>query len=141
MKKSSGLHLCDAKDPDTGRYCTCSYISEDQLLKHMRDGTKHKFLRGQSSKDIALRLSAIPGGATAVGSRPDRQSGSTVETWMASPDGTPGSELAICYKRYHRRDRAKPYIKPEKLKSELDRLFKIQPPISVPNKRGRSYGR
>ena len=90
-KRARGVCVCNEKGPTiTGRYCGGEFLDQGRDNQHV----KHMFLQGQSARDIALRMWAAPGGATAVGACPDRLGGTSTarpECLVASPSSTPAS--------------------------------------------------
>lgn len=128
-KRSRGLHLCDLRCPNTGRYCRCDFLSEDGLAKHTRDGGKHcSFPKGLSSRDTMLLTASKAGGPLALGSRPNRMAGSAMHGEIVeSAEGAPGSMAAICYRKFHRPTDRRPYYKPEPTIAFLKEQFEMVP--------------
>lgn len=113
-----------------GRYCTRPFNTYGGLQRHKAGGSPHRFLKNRNIKDEAVHLASTPGGLIASGSRPDRAARGAGVASIPSPASTAGSAAAVCYRKFHRRPRVKPYLKPKKLHLELRRLFEIKPVIS-----------
>ena len=124
LKRAAGIILCDAVCPLTGRYCTGEFLTVGGYDKHHEKG-KHHFLQGVNIQDRAVLLAANPGGAVAIGSRPDRLSPTMSRQVVEAPVGARGIKAAECLGMFNRKGRAPAYHKPEKLVKELERLYAI----------------
>jgi hypothetical protein len=92
---------------------------------------KHFFPQGISSVDVAIDLVANTGGIMAVGTHRDRKKASqNTKIFPSAPEGSSGTDLAECYMKFNRKDKAEVYHKPTRLKEELDRLFDVRPKLS-----------
>lgn len=130
LMKNARLYLCDERCDCTKRYCLGTFLTEEGLQKHMQE-EKHKFPVGVSSRDRLLLLAAKPGSSLAPDSRPNRLGGHKMHRPIqAAEDGAPGQQEARSYKKFHRPADKKPYIKPEPLKVELQRLFDMKPHLT-----------
>jgi hypothetical protein len=124
MMRKNGIFLCDAQCSITGRFCTARFLLEGGLAKHTTKN-KHVFPKGIRSKDRAALLAARPGGALAVGSRPDRMAKVVQRQIREAPEGSRGLENVACYGKFNRIEGKPVYQKPEKLRKELLRLYNI----------------
>jgi hypothetical protein len=99
--RGKGLHLCDERCPETGRYCKSVFLTENGLSRHSTKA-KHYFPQGISSRDKLLFLASKAGGAMALNSRPNRLSGSVLhQSVIPTQDGAPGSRDAVCYRKFN----------------------------------------
>jgi hypothetical protein len=122
--RKSGIFLCDAECPLTGRFCTSRFLLKSGLAKHTKK-KKHVFWKGIRSKDKAALLAARPGVALAVGSKPDRMAKVVQRQIHEAPEGSRGLENVVYYGKFNRIEGRPVYQKPEKLRKELLRLYNI----------------
>ena len=66
----------------------------------------------------------------AEGNLPDRLSKSSTVKCFELPTDAPGSAAARCFGRFNRPKRKEAYFKPERLRLELNKLFKVRPVLT-----------
>ena len=85
-----------------------------------------------SAYDRLVYTAAKPGGILTAGSHHNRGKNTALFKKIdATPIGTPGSEDAKCFGKFHRPKDKKPYTKPEKLVEVLQRLFLVRPVLTA----------
>ena len=134
---ASGLHLCFARCPATGRYCRKVFMLESGLEKHRKETAPptckacHDFPSGITAKDWITLEAGKAGGALAAGGSPDKLSDSLFEVLVAAVEGCPGEVDARCKAQFHRKENGAGYRKPEELNETLNMLYAKEPKLTA----------
>ena len=118
-KERSGVYCCSNRCPTTGRYCTRAFLTETGRDKHVKLPNQKAccFPVGIRGRDKFVLQASQAGGMLAVGSRPNRLSGS--KSIVHAEAEAPGAKAADSFGRYNRKEGTTPYRKPKRLVAEL----------------------
>ena len=127
----NGVYSCTRRCPISNRYCRRQYLSSASWNLHL-SRNKCSFPTGISACDRLVFAAATPGGMLTAGSHHNRGKNTALFKRIdATPIGTPGSEDAKCFGKFHRPKDKKAYTKPQKLVQVLQRLFLVRPVLTA----------
>jgi len=118
----AGLFICSSRCPLSQHFCRGVFTTKIGFEKHAQKDV-HDFPKGVNARDWIAIQSSKPGGAVAVGSRPDRKSKSLFSGIVAAAPGALGSNDAKCHGCFNRKEATTPHCKPDRLLQELLKLF------------------
>ncbi len=101
----AGIWLCSARCPETRRFCTRRFLTEEGLKMHKA----HRFPIGIRPRDKLILALSKPGGVLAAGSRPDCLTNSSFVTVVAATVGASGTFAAWCFGAFNRKEETKGY--------------------------------
>ena len=118
----TGLFICSSKCPLSQCFCHGVFATKIGFEKHVEKDV-HNFPKGANAKDWIAIQASKPGGAVAVGSRPDHKSKSLFSGIIAAAPGALGSNDAKCYGCFNQKEATTLCCKPDRLLQELLKLF------------------
>jgi hypothetical protein len=128
LMKEKGLHLCDARDPVTKRFCRKIFVTAKGLKKHEALGGNHDFPVGVNARTQLLLALSKPGGFLAAGSRPNWMNKAPI---VATIESTEECEDAKCFGAFNRKEDGLRRKFTQKQRDILEKLYWIEPKLNA----------